>query len=63
MPRQYDLRSLTQLELFRPSPQTPQWEGLPVDVRCKTLSLLARLLNTYRQARVVANQGQEVGDE
>jgi hypothetical protein len=60
---QRDFRSLIQLDLFRARPKTREWERLPVDVRCQTVSLLARLLNARRQARVVADHGREVGDE
>jgi hypothetical protein len=53
----------TQLDLFRAAPTIPDWEQLPPDVRNKTVTLLARMLRPRRQAPVVADHGQEVGDE
>ena len=63
MSRPPDPRFLTQPVLFQARPKTPQWERPPADVRCQTVPLLARLLNTYRQARVAVDHGREVSDE
>jgi hypothetical protein len=63
MARPRDPESLTQLDLFRAPPTTPDWERLPSDVRHKTVALLARLLRPRRQAAIVADLGQEAGDE
>ena len=58
-----DLRRLSQLDLFRPRPTTPDWEQLPADDRCKALPLLARLLRVHRQAGVAVDRGREVDNE
>ena len=42
-------RRRRQLDLFRPRPHTPRWDRLPDDVRCKTLPLIASLLQAVRQ--------------
>ena len=63
MARPRDPEPLTQLDLFRTPPTIPDWERLPSDVRCKAVALLARLLRPRRQASVVADHGQEAGDE
>jgi hypothetical protein len=63
MARPRDLNSLTQLDLFRAPPTIPDWERLPSDVRHKAVALMARLLRPRRQAPVVADHGQEAGDE
>ena len=63
MPRRHAPRLLTQLDLFRARPTTPDWDRLPADVRFKTVPLLARLLNDYRRTRIAADQSREVGDE
>jgi hypothetical protein len=63
MARPRDPESLTQLDLFRAPPAIPDWEQLPSDVRHKAVTLLARMLRPRRQARVVADHGQEAGDE
>lgn len=43
-------RRRRQLDLFRPRPHTPRWDRLPDDVRRKTLSLIASLLQAALQA-------------
>ena len=63
MARPRDPEPLTQLDLFRAPPTIPDWERLPSDVRRKAVALLARLLRPRRQASVVADHGQEAGDE
>lgn len=50
MPRRRARRYRLQLDLFRPRPQTPQWEGLPDEVRRKALPVIASLLQAVRQA-------------
>jgi len=63
MARPRDAELLTQLDLFRPPPTTPDWERLPPEVRHKAVILLARLLRPRRPALVVADHGREAGDE
>jgi hypothetical protein len=63
MARLRDPERLTQLDLFRAPPTTPDWERLPSEVQHKAVILLARLLRPRRQAPVVADHGREAGDE
>jgi hypothetical protein len=63
MARPRDPERLTQLDLFRATPTIPDWERLPAEVRHKAVILLARLLRPRRPAPVVADHGQEAGDE
>ena len=57
MPLRPPRRRRLQLDLFRPRPQTPRWDHLPEEVRCKTVPLIASLL----QAALPAMK--EGGDE
>jgi hypothetical protein len=63
MARSRDPEHLTQLDLFRAPATIPDWERFPSDVRHKAVALLARLLRPRRQTAVVADHGQEAGDE
>lgn len=54
---------LTQLDLFRVSPATPDWERLPPEVRRKAVTLLARMLSPRRPPPVAVDPDREVDDE
>ena len=64
MRHERDLRSLDQLALFHPLPNTPQWMSFPAEAREQTLKLLARLLRQHRRARLARRHlAGEVCDE
>lgn len=52
-----------QLNLFHPTPVTPQWAALPLEVRQRTLYLMGRLLRQYRHRLLRNPLGAEVRDE
>jgi hypothetical protein len=58
-----DPEQLTQLDLFRVPPATPDWERLPPEVRRKAVTLLAQMLRPRRPAPVAVDPDREVGDE
>lgn len=51
----------TQLKLFQPAMQSPQWLQLPLEIRQQTVRLLAQLLRAYavRESRRVGDAGDE----
>jgi hypothetical protein len=63
MARPRDPELLTQLDLFRVPLTIPDWERLPSDVRHETVALLARLIRPCCQTAILADHGQEAGDE
>lgn len=38
---------IAQLKLFRPRHQSPVWEGLPQEIRLRTVRLVAQLLREH----------------
>jgi hypothetical protein len=52
----------SQLELFRPSIQIPQWTAIPSDLQKTTIQLLLRLFRHYREDQRVLGKD-EVGNE
>jgi hypothetical protein len=63
MPPRPKVHPRVQLNLFRSSPTTPDWRQLPVEVKRRTLPLLARLLHALRDTQLGDGQSQEVRDE
>ena len=56
-------RRLNQLHLFRPRPKVPTWKTLPVDVRQKVTSLVARMLREHRAGLLGIRSKREGPDE
>jgi len=54
---------VVQLKFFCPRPQAPSWRTLPVEVRTKTIVLLARILRDRHEARPDDGDGKEACDE
>jgi hypothetical protein len=50
-----------QIELFRTAPKSPRWEGIPQEVRQKTVKLLAQLLGEH-WGRVFAQEQERCND-
>jgi len=55
MPRSPKRLLPSQLTLFHPVVRTPDWNTLPMEVRCRVLSLLARLLREVASRDCVAD--------
>ena len=53
----------TQLNLFRPRPKVPTWRALPVEVKKRVSSLLARMLREHQAGRLEVRNGRAVRDE
>lgn len=53
----------SQLDLFHPPVRTPAWPTLPVEVRGRVETLLARLLRQHRLLSLSADPTMEVVDE
>lgn len=53
-------KALDQLTIFHPLPLTPQWRGMPIEVREQALKLLARLLRAHRHAQIVERHAAKV---
>jgi hypothetical protein len=63
MRRSLNRQRAAQLKLFHPRHQSPVWQGLPREIRLRTVKLLARLLRE-RSGRVhTGGSGKEAGDE
>ena len=58
-----DRHHRVQLELFHPPLKTPNWSGLPPEVRQRATNLLARMLREHRARRFGPNKGKEACDE
>ena len=52
-----------QLDLLHAARQIPTWWSLPVEVRERTVLLLARLLREHRSWHLGGDAAREVGDE
>lgn len=62
MQRSMSRTRVDQLTLFCPPRKTPAWDTLPIEVKGKTRTLLARMLREHR-ARPGRDKTKEVSDE
>jgi hypothetical protein len=56
-------RHANQLKLFHPRQKTPQWQGLPSEVRRSATKLLALMLRRHAAGRPVPDNAQGTSDE
>jgi hypothetical protein len=54
---------IAQLKLFRPRHPSPAWEGLPQEIRLRTVRLVAQLLREHSGRGQASGSRKEAGDE
>ena len=54
---------VAQHKLFRPCHQSPAWQGLPPEIRLRTVRWLARLLREHSGRVQGPGSSKEAGDE
>jgi hypothetical protein len=63
MRRSLNRQRVAQLKLFHPRHQSPAWQGLPLEIRLKTVRLFARLLREHSGKDHASGSRKEAGDE